>query len=458
MYFQQFYLGCLAQASYLIGSGGEAAVVDPRRDVDDYLEVAKREGLAIRHVIETHLHADFVSGHRELAERTGARIYFGASAGAAFEHVAVRENDEISFGSVTLRFLETPGHTPESVCVLVIDRAVSPNPRAVLTGDTLFIGDVGRPDLLGSEMPATELAGLLYDSLHEKLLRLPDSVAVFPGHGAGSLCGKNISSETSSTIGRQRLVNPALQPMPRDEFVRQVTADLPEAPPHFRRDVELNRSGPAALSDLPPLLPLDPETAGARAQEGAVFLDVRPPDVYGASHVAGSFQIGLSGQFATWAGTVLPPRVPVILVAADRKAAEEARMRLARVGVEDVAGYLDGGAPAWARSGRPVGETEQIDVAELQKRLSEGVPLDVLDVRRPGEWQSGRIERARGISLHELAARTAELDSGAPVAAICAGGYRSSIATSLLERAGFRKITNVVGGMTAWSGAGFETV
>jgi glyoxylase-like metal-dependent hydrolase (beta-lactamase superfamily II) len=259
MYFKQFYLGCLAQASYLIGSDGEAAVVDPRRDVDEYLEEAAREGLSIRHVIETHLHADFVSGHRELAERTGARIYFGARAGAAFEHVPVREGDEVRMGDVTLRFLETPGHTPESISVLVIDRSRSEEPWAVLTGDTLFIGDVGRPDLLGAKMTAAELAGMLYDSLHGKLLTLPDAVLVYPAHGAGSLCGRNISKETSSTIGQQRRFNYALQPMTREEFVGMTTTDLPEAPAYFPRDVALNRAGAAPLECLPALRGLSPD-------------------------------------------------------------------------------------------------------------------------------------------------------------------------------------------------------
>ncbi|MEP6769891.1 MAG: MBL fold metallo-hydrolase [Acidobacteriota bacterium] len=458
MYFQQFYLGCLAQASYLIGSGGEAAVVDPRRDVDEYIDVARKEGLTIRHVIETHLHADFVSGHRELARRTGAQIYIGARARAAFPHVPVVEGQEISFGDLALRFLETPGHTPESVCVLVTDRSESPQPKLVLTGDTLFIGDVGRPDLLGAAMSAEDLAGMLYDSLREKLLRLPDSVQVFPAHGAGSLCGKNISSETSSTIGQQRLFNHALQPMSREEFTALMTSDLPEAPAYFGRDVELNRAGAVSLEDLPALASLDAGRVAEAVEKGAVILDVRPSDAYGAAHVPGSVQIGLSGQFASWAGTVLPPASPVVLVAADSAAAAEARMRLARVGLEDVAGELSGGAAAWKESGRRLAATGQTDVADLHRRVTGGEPIVVVDVRRPGEWASGAIPGARRISLHELSRRAAEVDPNATVYAICAGGYRSSIATSLLERAGFDRVTNVAGGMAAWMHAGFETV
>ncbi|HEX7254056.1 MAG TPA: MBL fold metallo-hydrolase, partial [Thermoanaerobaculia bacterium] len=307
MFFKQFYLGCLAQASYMIGSKGEAAVVDPRRDVDEYLEEAKREGLTIRHVIETHLHADFVSGHRELAERTGAKIYFGARARAAFPHQAMNEGDEIRMGDVVIRVQETPGHTPESICLLIFDREAGPEPRMVLTGDTLFIGDVGRPDLAGGEGTPEELARQLFDSLNEKLLTLPDSVAVYPGHGAGSLCGKNISSETSSTIGEQRRYNYALRPMPREEFVKLVTADLPEAPAYFSRDAAINRGGPGNLSELAAPQPLSPVQVEEKMAAGALLLDTRPSAAYGTGHVPGSIHIGLSGQFASWAGTLMSP-------------------------------------------------------------------------------------------------------------------------------------------------------
>jgi len=457
MFFKQLYLGCLAQASYLIGSEGEAAVVDPRRDVDEYLEEAKRDGLTIRHIIETHLHADFVSGHRELAARTGARIYIGAKAGAKFEHVPVRDGDEISFGAVTLRFLETPGHTPESVCVLVTDHAQSEAPSAVLTGDTLFIGDVGRPDLLGAKISPDELAGALYDSLHEKLLTLPDSVQVFPAHGAGSLCGRNISKETSSTIGEQRRFNYALRPMTREAFVRQVTSDLPEAPDYFRRDVEMNRSGARALRDLPPLRALSPDDVEALLENGAAALDVRGAMEFGEGHVPGSLHIGLSGQFASWAGAILPADAPIVVVAADAADAEQARMRLARVGIENVAGYLSGGTESWSGSGRSLATTEQIDVAELRRRMGSQTAW-LLDVRRPAERENVRIQDAVPVPLNELPARTAELDRAAPVATICAGGYRSSIASSVLERAGFTRVANVVGGMDAWTESGHEVV
>jgi glyoxylase-like metal-dependent hydrolase (beta-lactamase superfamily II)/rhodanese-related sulfurtransferase len=455
MYFKQFYLGCLAHASYMIGSDGEAAVVDPRRDVDSYIEEARAQGLEIRHIIETHLHADFVSGHRELAHRTGAKIYFGAKAGAKFEHVPVREGDEIRMGHVLLRFLETPGHTPESVSILVIDRAVSDVPKAVLTGDTLFIGDVGRPDLLGATMTAQELAGMLYDSLHGKLLTLPDSVEVYPAHGAGSLCGRNISSETSSTIGQQRQFNYALKPMPKEDFVRMMTTDLPEAPRYFARDVAINRGGASELGELPEPAPLEARDVEALQRKGAIVLDTRPAAQYGAAHVPGSLHIGLSGQFASWAGALVSPQAPILLVAEDEEQVREARVRLARVGIENVAGYLAGGILEWDRAGLPLATMEQINVGELDERLREG-GVRVVDVRRPGEWKSGHIGGAVHRPLNALAESAGALSKDEPLVIVCAGGYRSSIATSVLERQGFTRITNVVGGMAAWKSANLE--
>jgi hydroxyacylglutathione hydrolase len=456
MFFKQFYLGCLAHASYMIGSDGEAAVVDPRRDVDSYIDEARENGLEIKHVLETHLHADFVSGHHELAKRTGAKIYFGAKAGAKFDHVPVREGDEIRMGDVVLRFLETPGHTPESVSILVIDREVSEVPKAVLTGDTLFIGDVGRPDLLGAKMSAQELAGMLYDSLHDKLLALPDSVEVYPAHGAGSLCGRNISSETSSTIGQQRQFNYALRPMPKEEFVRMMTTDLPEAPAYFARDVAINRDGAAELTDLPEPAALDPQSVEALRMKGATVLDTRPAAQYGTGHVPGSLNIGLSGQFASWAGALISPTTPIVLVSEEEEQVREARTRLARVGIENVAGYLAGGILEWHRAGLPLATMEQVSVEELDARIREGRVGKVVDVRRPGEWQAGHIADAVHAPLASLAAAAGELPKDQPVAVVCQSGYRSSIATSILERQGFTRITNVVGGMSAWRGANLE--
>jgi glyoxylase-like metal-dependent hydrolase (beta-lactamase superfamily II) len=456
MFFKQFYLGCLAHASYMVGSEGEAAVVDPRRDVEEYLREAAAAGLAIRYVIETHLHADFVSGHRELAERTGAEIVFGEKARAAFPHRAVRDGDEIRLGRVVLRFLETPGHTPESVSVLVIDNEASPEPAMVLTGDTLFIGDVGRPDLAGGqETTPAQMAGLLYDSLHGKLLKLRDEVQVFPAHGAGSLCGKNISKETSSTIGEQRRGNYALQPMPKDDFVRMVTADLPEVPRYFSMDVALNRAGAVPLAERPTPAALAPETVRRLAGEGAQVLDVRAGGDFGAGHVPGATHVGLGGQFASWSGTLLDPARPIVIVADDEARVREAATRLARVGLENVAGYLDGGVPAWHRAGLPLSDVPQITVAELRERLDEGGVLQVVDVRRPGEYAGGHVPGAASRPLDRLESEVRSLDPSRPTAVICAGGYRSSAATSVLRRHGFRDLVNVVGGTSAWVAAGY---
>jgi len=458
VFFKQFYLGCLAHASYMIGSEGEAAVVDPRRDVDEYLQEAAAAGLKIRYVVETHLHADFVSGHRELAERTGATVVFGAKAGAGIPHRAVKDGDEIRLGRVVLRFLETPGHTPESVSVLVIDTEASPDPAMVLTGDTLFIGDVGRPDLAGGEAATpAQMAGLLYDSLHGKLLKLRDEVQVFPAHGAGSLCGKNISKETSSTIGEQRRRNYALQPMAKEQFVRMLTADLPEVPRYFALDVAINRAGAAPLADRPLPPALGPEAARRLAEEGAHVLDVRPSADFGAGHVPGSINVGLGGQFASWAGTLLDPARPIVVVADGKARVREAVMRLARVGLERVAGYLDGGLDAWHRAGLPVAEVPQIAVAELKDRLDRAGPgLQVVDVRRPGEYAAGHVPGAASRPLDRLERDLGGLEPARPTAVICAGGYRSSAATSLLERHGFRDLANVVGGTSAWVAAGYE--
>jgi glyoxylase-like metal-dependent hydrolase (beta-lactamase superfamily II)/rhodanese-related sulfurtransferase len=454
MYFRQFYLGCLAHASYLIGSEKEAAVIDPQRDIDIYVEQAETLGFTIKHVIETHCHADFVSGHKELAARTGARIYFGARATPKFEFVPVHDGDEILMGEVTLRFLETPGHTPESISILIFDRKESADtPYGVLTGDTLFIGDVGRPDLLASRVPPAELAGALYDSLHTKLLALPDQTRVFPAHGAGSMCGRNISSETSSTIGEQRRFNYALQPMPRDAFIKMMTTDLPEAPSYFSRDAQMNLEGPALIDEFPEPIGFPPEAVQKMQRGGHLILDTRGSAQYGTGHIPGSLNIGLGGQFASWAGTLIKPDVPLLIVAEDFDSVREARTRLARVGLERVSGYLQDGVLAWYQAGLPLAVTEQISVEELRQRIDERSIATVVDVRRPPEWNSGHIEGAIHMPLNHLTESALALNRDAKIAVLCAGGYRSSIGCSLFEQLGFRKITNVAGGMTAWNNA-----
>ncbi len=461
MHFQQFYLGCLAHASYFVGSEGVAAVVDPQRDVEIYLEEAARLHLKIAHVIETHLHADFVSGHRELAARTGAKIYLGARAGATFPHHPIVEGDVLRFGRCALKFLETPGHTPESVCVLVTDLDRGPEPWAVLTGDTLFLGDVGRPDL-APEFTPQQLAGMLFDSLHTKLLTLADAVEVYPAHGAGSLCGRNISNERRSTIGQQRQFNYALQVSGRDAFVRMVTTDLPERPGYFARDAEINRAGAAALSELPPLPSLLPEELARKQKEGAIVLDTRPAAQFGGGHIPGSVHIALSGQFASWAGSLIGLDRPLLLLAEDPERLAEARMRLARVGIENVAGTLEGGVLSWQRAGLPLEEIPQISVVDLHREISERPgEVQVVDVRNPGEWQAGHLRAAMHKPLSTMTlgapaeslrqANGRALDANRPLAVHCKSGYRSSIASSLFQRAGFAQVLNVTGGFDAWT-------
>jgi hydroxyacylglutathione hydrolase len=458
MYFKQFYLGCLAHASYLVGSEGEAAVVDPQRDVGQYLAECEARGLRLKYVVETHLHADFVSGHCELAAHTGAQVVFGARAEAAFPHLAVKEGDELRVGRVRLRVVETPGHTPESICLLVVDTEVSPEPRMVLTGDTLFVGDVGRPDLAGGRGYTPEaMASMLYDSLHGKLLKLDDAVEVYPAHGAGSMCGRNISKETFSTIGQQRRFNYALAPMSREEFVSMMTKDLPEAPPYFARDAEINRAGAAPLEALPPLGALSAAEVAEAARRGEVVLDVRSADEFGAGHVPGAVNVGLGGQFASWAGALVPAGSSIVLVAEDEAKAGEARTRLARVGLEDVRGYLRGGMRAWREAGFDAASVPQISVAELREKIDGGAGLQVLDVRRPGEYDAGHVPGALSAPLSQLNSNPLDsLDPARATAVICAGGYRSSAATSLLARRGFRHLYNVTGGTSAYVNAGFE--
>jgi glyoxylase-like metal-dependent hydrolase (beta-lactamase superfamily II)/rhodanese-related sulfurtransferase len=458
MFFKQFYLGCLAHASYLIGSKGEAAVIDPQRDVDQYIAEAEAQGLKIKYVIETHLHADFVSGHGELAERTGAEIVFGRNAGAAFRYMPVADGDELRVGDVVLRVMETPGHTPESISILVIDTAISERPQKVLTGDTLFIGDVGRPDLAGAKgFTSEQMAGMLYDSLHEKLLSLDDSVEVFPAHGAGSMCGRNISKETSSTIGQQRRFNYALAPMSKDEFVQMMTTGIQAAPQYFPRDAEINRAGAPSIGTIAKPRPLTPaEVKLLSNSEGYLVLDIRSADQFGAGTVPGAINIGLGGQFASWAGTLIAFGAPLILVAEDEAKVEEAVMRLARVGIESVKGYLQGGIEAWRASGLRESHVRQISVEELNLMLKDRDDLQVIDVRRPAEYAGGHVPSAKSHPLGpDLRRVTEDLDIERPTAVICAGGYRSSAATSLLAPRGFKELLNVTGGTGAWVNAGY---
>jgi hydroxyacylglutathione hydrolase len=456
MYFEQFYLGCLAHASYMLGSELEAVVVDPQRDVEIYLQAAKKHGLKITHIFETHLHADFVSGHIELAARTGATIHISAQAEATFPHVSMQDGDEVKIGKVRITALETPGHTPEGMCLIIADEEKSSKPWAVLTGDTLFIGDVGRPDLSKAHTPQ-QLAGMLYDSLHNKLMKLSDDVLVYPAHGAGSLCGRNMRAERSSTIGTERLTNYALQIKSRDEFIRQLTENLPSRPEYFLQDAQINRTGAPALAELPELSPLSPQELKTLLEQEVFALDVRPNADFSAAHVPGSVNIALSGQFASWAGTILGLGARPVLIADTQDQYAEARLRLARIGIEDPRGFLQGGVAAWKEAGLPLACLPQITPQELHNKdlhNKMGKRLQVLDVRRDAEWQAGHIEGAIWFPLDNFKISAPEVDPAAPLAVHCQGGYRSMIACSLLLRAGVANVINVAGGFDAWRQAG----
>jgi glyoxylase-like metal-dependent hydrolase (beta-lactamase superfamily II) len=438
----------------MIASKGIAAVIDPQRDVDIYLEAATRNGWNIQYIIETHLHADFVSGHRELADRTGAQIYLGAGSGTEFAHVAVKDGDEIQFGDCCLRFLQTPGHTLESICILMNDRGQPDRPATLFTGDTLFVGDVGRPDLSPAHTPQ-QLAAMLYRSIHEKLLTLPDDTQVFPAHGAGSLCGRQMSAESFSTIGKQRHSNYALLARTSEEFVHLLTDNLPARPEYFARDADLNRRGAAPLSELPPLRALTAPEVLQLQKEGAIVVDTRPAMQFAVAHVPGSIHIALTGQYASWAARILGLDTPLIIAGEDSENVRESQMRLARVGIENVVGYLADGVMGWIRSGQELEYIPQITVEDfLELRNQEPDRIAVLDVREPGETANGVIENAVCIPLGKLTSRVAELDRGKLLVVHCKGGYRSSIATSILRRAGFQDVANLIGGFDAWKTAG----
>jgi hydroxyacylglutathione hydrolase len=464
MILEQYYLGCLAHASYLVADEQSklAAVVDPQRDIDQYLRDARRFGVRIDHVFLTHFHADFVAGHLELRDREGAAIYLGAGARAEYDFVAVGDGDTVELGpEVRLAVLETPGHSPESISILVYDRTNGGDaPHAVLTGDTLFIGDVGRPDLRASlGWSADELGGLLYDSLRDKLLPLPDETLVYPAHGAGSLCGRNLSTDAVSTIGEQRRHNYALQPMSREDFVGIVTADQPDTPAYFTYDAVLNAKERPTLEEalereLRPLSLVEVlELRGA----GAQILDTRDPADFEGAHLAGSVNVGLGGTYATWCGTVLESEQPVVLVA-DLGREQEAAMRLGRIGFDIVAGYLEGGMQALEERPDLVARVERLTAGALAEQLASTEPPLVVDVRTEREWGEKRIAGSLNVPLTRLAQRIDELPSDRPLVVQCATGYRSAIAASLLLREGFDEVFDLVGGIAAWESSRLATV
>ncbi len=459
MFLQQFCVESLGHYSYLIGSDEAKTgfVVDPKRDVQDYLDAARMQQLRITHIFETHLHNDYVSGARELAAATGARIHSSALAESGFNRVAIEEGDEFRFGELLLRVLETPGHTPEHVCYTLADCSRTDEPLLMLTGGDLLVSSVGRPDLLGAEL-GRELAPKLFDSLHHKILTQRDHVTVLPTHGAGSSCGANISRTRSSTVGYERICNPYLQTNDRDEFVRQILAGQPAIPAYYQRMRPINQQGPNVLGRLPEPVAMEPDGVEEAIAQGGVLIDTRQPSAFGGAHVPGSYSIGLGPNFTTWVGSVVPAGQPLLLLVEDGRQIEDAVHQLIRIGYEDVRGYLSGGIGSWLAAGKPVQHLAQLSVFELHERLtSNGSAPLVLDVRSGTEWQSGHIAGAKHIPGGDLPVRIAELRAEQSTAVICGSGYRSSVAGSILQQHGFQEVANVIGGMTAWQSANLSS-
>jgi hydroxyacylglutathione hydrolase len=458
MYLRQFFTEGLGCASYLIGceAAGVAAVVDPDRDVKRYLEAAVAQDLRITHIIETHLHADHVSGNMDLVAASGAPIYIHEAAGVGFAHESLKANDVLELGNVHMRVLHTPGHTPESISLVISDRTRSTEPWIILTGDTLFVGDVGRPDLVGADA-ARELAGQLHHSLFEELLSLDDSLLVYPGHGAGSLCGRSIGSVPSTSLGYERRFNPALSVGDRDAFIEYMTNSLPEQPGNHTNIKAINRSGPKPLGEIIPRA-LSLNEAIPYFQRGAALLDSRPKAAFAEKHVPGSVHLALDDQLSNRAGFVLPFGAPVILLLEDEKTYRQAVLSLARVGYQAI-GYLAEGISDWEAAGLPLvaGDVEDVTPSELNGMLSNGNGLVVVDVREPWEYMQGHVPGSKLIPLGQLAMRADELDPGQPVALICQSGSRSQSAAAVLGQKKFAKIYNVLGGMTDWQNAGFPT-
>lgn len=460
MILKQFYLPCLAHASYVIGDEqqtGIAAVVDPQRDTDQYVAFAAENALTIKYVFLTHLHADFVAGHLELRDRVGAAICLGAAAKAQYVFTPFRDGDALEFGGVRLKVLETPGHTPESISILVYDlnSCTSRRPHAVLTGDTLFIGDVGRPDLRAAlGWSAAQLGSMLFDSLHTKLLALPDESLVYPAHGAGSLCGKALSKETVSTLGEQRRSNYALRPMSKEAFIAVVTADQPDAPAYFTYDAVLNSEERPTLNEAlaREMNPLTLERVLELHAQGAQILDTRDPAEFASAHLAGSINIGLGGQYATWVGTVLDREHPIVIIATPGRE-NEAAVRLGRIGFDHVAGYLKDGLHSLKLRPDLTTETERLSAPFAAEILSSSQPPLLIDVRAPRERDQKHIAGSMGVPLNHLTELLDELPKDRRLLVYCAGGYRSSIAASLLQSRGFPRVSEIAGGIAGWEAA-----
>jgi hydroxyacylglutathione hydrolase len=452
MLFTQYYLDCLSQASYLIGdeTTGRAVVVDPRRDIDEYVRDAQAAGLKIELVIETHFHADFLSGHLELAAATGAQIAYSSVAETEFESRKLADGERISLGEVELEVRHTPGHTPESISVVVFEHAADETPYGVLTGDTLFIGDVGRPDLLASVgFTRDQLAEQLYESLHHKLLPLPDATKVYPAHGAGSACGKNLSTDTVSTMGEQRLNNYALLAPDKQTFIDLVTEGQVPAPGYFQYDADLNRKQRDLLDETARPATLNLADFEELVISGAIAIDGRDPEVFALGHLVGSINVGLNGRYAEFAGSVVPSDVDIVLVVEDGFEIE-AKNRLARIGFDQVIGYLENPLAVMLNNPERVQRASRMTATEFEDRKAEIAGLQLLDIRNPGEFALGTIDAAALIPVGQLPGRLDELDPTVPTVVFCAGGYRSSVGASVLRRAGFEDVSDIIGGYGAW--------
>ena len=453
MIIHQFFVPGIAHSSYIVAGNKSCAVVDPERDISRYIDAAMQMGLRITHILETHLHADFISGHLDLAKATGAPIYAPGAGNCLFPHVPLQEGDEIQLEDIRFSVMETAGHTPEHICYIAADTGRGATPVAAFTGDTLFVGDVGRPDLFPGR--SEELASSLFDSLHEKVLRLPDECEVYPAHGMGSLCGRAMSAKRSSTIGYEKKYNYALQISDRREFIRSLTSNMPQAPDHFFRCSEINRAGPALMQDLMPPATLDLRSFAQRAGSGgSAVLDVRSYPAFSGLHIPGAWHIDLAGSFATQAGWVIPPEKEILLVVEGRAQAKEAALQLHRVGLDRVAAYLEGGMLAWGASGLPVGRIPVISPEQAHKLLQSG-EATLIDVRSVEEKTSEHVEGSIDIAWHDLRSRYIELDPQGRYIVMCKGGQRASIAASILKMNGISRVCNLAGGFLAYQRAGY---
>jgi glyoxylase-like metal-dependent hydrolase (beta-lactamase superfamily II)/rhodanese-related sulfurtransferase len=455
MKFNQYYLECLSHASYLIGdeTTGRAVVVDPQRDVSEYIADATELGMTIELVIETHFHADFLSGHLELAEATGAKIVYSSVAETEFDFMGVADGERYSLGDVQLEFRHTPGHTPESMSIVIYEHADDTVPYGVLTGDTLFIGDVGRPDLLSSiGFTRDELADKLYESLHTKLMPLPDTTRVYPAHGAGSACGKNLSTELWSTMGEQRKTNYALRASSKERFVELVTEGQPPAPGYFVYNAILNRQGRELLDETAMPTAMTYREVREAMNSGAILVDGRGPEEFGLGHLKGAINIGLEGRYAEFAGSVIKPDVDLVLMT-DTERELEGKNRLARIGFDRVIGYLKDPYAVMFENQADVEVASRLTTNALGKRIADVPELQLVDVRNPGEAEAGMIAHAVNIPVGQLPDRLGELDPRKPTVVYCAGGYRSSVAASMLRQRGFDDVSDVLGGYNAWDEA-----